>query len=140
VRDRIGAGFLRDLDEALGDQRPGDRGAEQILALIHRVGAEHREDEIAHELLAQILDEDVLRFDAELERLGARRLQLLALAEIGGESDDFAAVGVLQPLQDHRGVQSARISQYDLFDARFRFRHGSHSSILPNTRNSSSAF
>jgi hypothetical protein len=52
--------ILRDLDLALGDQRPGDRGAEQVLALIERIGAEHREDEVAHEFLAQILDEDVL--------------------------------------------------------------------------------
>jgi hypothetical protein len=52
--------FARDLDLALGDQRPRDRGAEQIEALIERVGAEHREDEVAHEFLAQVVDEDVL--------------------------------------------------------------------------------
>jgi hypothetical protein len=32
--DGVGADFLGDLDEALGDQRPGDRGAEQIDALV----------------------------------------------------------------------------------------------------------
>jgi hypothetical protein len=51
--------FAGDLDLALGDQRPGDRGAEQVLALIDRIGAEHREDEVAHEFLAHVLDEDV---------------------------------------------------------------------------------
>ena len=80
VTDRVGADRPRDLDLALGDQRPGDRGAEQILALVNRVGAEHREDEVAHELLAQILDEDVLRLHAEHLGLGPRRLDLLALA------------------------------------------------------------
>ena len=58
--DRVGADLAGDLDLALGDQRPRDRGAEQILALIERVGAEHREDEVADELLAQIVDEDLL--------------------------------------------------------------------------------
>ena len=82
---------LGDLDLALGDQRPRDRGAEQIDALIERVRAEHREDEIAHELLAQILDEDLL--DAEQLGLLARGLELLALAEIGGEGHDLAAIG-----------------------------------------------
>ena len=60
-------------------------------ALVERVGAEHREDEVAHELLAQIVDEDVLGLDAEHLGLLARRLELLALAEIGGEGDDLAA-------------------------------------------------
>ena len=93
VRDRVGADLLGDLDLLLGDQRPRDRGAEQILPLVERVGAEHREDVVAHELLAQILDEDVLRLDAEQQRLLARGLELLALAEIGGEGHHLAAIG-----------------------------------------------
>ena len=84
--------FRGDLDELLGDQRPRDRGAEQILPLVLGVGAEHREDVVAHEFLAQVLDEDVLGLDAEQLRLLARRLQLLALAEVGGEGHDLAAV------------------------------------------------
>ena len=93
VAHGVGADLSGDLDLLLGDQRPRDRGAEQIQALIERVGAEHREHVIADEFLAQVLDEDVLRLDAEHQRLLARRLQLLALAEIGGEGDDLAAVG-----------------------------------------------
>ena len=92
VGDRVGADLARDVDQALGDQRPRDRGAEQILALVLRVGAEHREHVVAHELLAQVLDEDVLGLDAEQLGLAARRLELLALAEVGGEGDDLAAV------------------------------------------------
>ena len=114
MRDRVGADLLGDLDLLLGDQRPRDRGAEQILALIERVGAEHRKHVVAHEFLAQILDEDVLRLDAEQHRLLARRLELLALAEIGGEGDDLAAIGRLQPFQDDRRVEPARIGEHDL--------------------------
>ena len=74
----IGAGFLGDLDQMLGDHRAGNRGAEQVLALIERIGAEHREHEIAHEFFAHVDDADVL--DAEHLGLLARRLEFLALA------------------------------------------------------------
>src|SRR5262249_48976067 len=115
VRHGVGTGLGGDLDLPLGDERPRDRGAQQILTLIEGVGAEHREDEVAHELLAQVLDEDLL--DAEHLCLPARRLELLALAEVGGEGDDLAAVGLLQPLQDDGGVEAARIGEHDLLDA-----------------------
>ena len=117
--DGVGADFLGDLDLLLGDQRPRDRGAEQILAFVERVGAEHRKHVVAHEFFAQILDEDVLRLDAERQRLGPRRLQLLALAEIGGEGHDLAAIGGLQPLQDDRGIEPAGIGEHDFFHIAF---------------------
>src|SRR5262245_60269533 len=60
MSDSIGAGLPRDLDLTLGDEWPRDRGAEQVDALIERVGPEHGKYKVAHELLAQILDEDVL--------------------------------------------------------------------------------
>ncbi len=105
----------------LGDQRPGDRGAEQVDALVERVGAEHRKDEILHEFLAQIHDADIL--DAEHLRFFARRFQFAALAEIGGEGDDFRAEFGLQPFQDDRGVEAPRIGEHDLLDV-FQRRHG----------------
>src|SRR5258705_447789 len=108
----VSAGQLRDLDLPLGDQGPGDGGAEQIDAFVERVRPEHGEDEVAHELLAQILDEDLL--DAEHLGLLARGLELLALAEIGSEGHDLAGVGLLQPFQDDRGVEPAGISEHHL--------------------------
>ena len=63
--DGIGADLAGDLDLLLGDQRPRDRRAEEIEPLILRIGAEHREDIVADEFLAQILDEDMLGLDAE---------------------------------------------------------------------------
>ena len=114
VADGVRARRLRDLDLALGDQRPSDRGAEQIDALVKRIGSEHREDEIADEFLAQIFDEDL----AYAEHLGllACGLQLLALAQIRREGHDLAAIGHLQPFEDDRSVQTARIGQHHLFD------------------------
>ena len=116
VTDGVGAGQPRDLDLALGDQRPGDRGAEQVLALIDGVGPEHGEDEVADELLAHVLDENVLRLHPGGERLGAGGFDLLALAQVGGEGHHFGAVFGLQPLQDDGGVEAAGIGEHDLLD------------------------
>ena len=125
VADGVGADLTRDLDLALGDQRAGDRGAQQILALIDGVGAEHREDEVAHELLAQVVDEDVLGLDAQLQRLLLGGRQLLALAQVGGEGHDLGAVLLLQPLQDDRRVQPARIGEDDFLGGGLAHRSGS---------------
>ena len=114
VTDGVGADHAGDLDLAFGDQRPRDRGAEQILALVQGVGPEHREDVVPHELLAQVVDEDVLFLDAQLQRLLARRRQLLALPQVGGEGHDLRAVFRLEPFQDDRGVEAAGIGKDDL--------------------------
>jgi hypothetical protein len=110
--DGVGAGHLRDLDLALGDQRTGDRGPQEIGALVQRVAAKHGKDEVANELLAQVFDEDLL--DPHHLGLLAGGLELLALAQVGGEGHDLAIVGVLQPAQDDRRVQAARIRQNNL--------------------------
>ena len=111
---RVGADFFGDFDLLLCNQGPRDRRAQEILPLIDRVGAEHRKHVIADEFLAQVLDEDIFRLDAEQQRLLARGLELLTLAEIGGEGHDLAAVGGLQPLQDDRGVEAAGIGEHHL--------------------------
>src|SRR5258706_16336584 len=95
---RIGADFFGDFDLLLRNQRPRDRSTEQILPLINRVGAEHRKHVIADEFLAQILDEDIFRLDAEQQRLLARGLELLALAEIGGLWSALPTVWRLLPI------------------------------------------
>ena len=115
VTDGVGASLAGNIDLRLGNQRPGDGGAEQIHALVKRVGAEHREHVVADELLAQILDEDVGLLDAQHLRLAPGRLQLLALAEVGGEGDHLGLIGFLQPFEDDRCVQPARVGEHDLF-------------------------
>ena len=125
VGDRVRPDLAGDVDEMFGDQGPSDRGAEQILTLVLGVGAEHREHVVADELLAYVLDVNVLGFDAEELGLPARRLELFALAEIGGEGDDLGAIFSLQPFEDDRCVQPARIGENDAFDLRLlRARHG----------------
>ena len=92
------------------------RGAEQVRALVDRAGAQHREHEVAHELLAQVAR--CARRDAPVrERLLADGLELLALADVGAEGDDLAAVGLVQPAQDDGGVEAAGVGEHDLLDA-----------------------
>ena len=93
----------RDLDLALGDQRPRNGGAEQVEPFVESICPEHGKHVIAHEILAQILDIDLP--DAKQFRLLTRRLKLLALAEIGGKGHHLATVGHLQPFQNDRGVE-----------------------------------
>ena len=65
MRYRVGASPAGNLDLLLRDQRPRDRGTEEIEPLILGIGAKHRKDIVADEFLAQILDENMLRFYAE---------------------------------------------------------------------------
>ena len=112
VGDSLGAGLRGDLDEPLGDERSRDARAQQVLALVDGVRAEHRVDEVRHELLRQVLNVDLL--DAEGPRLLARRLHFLALADIGREGHHLRVVDLLQPSADHRSVEAAGIRQHDL--------------------------
>ena len=47
-------------------------------------------------------------------RLGSRGLELLSLAEVSGEGDHLAVVGVLEPLEDDGGVETTRVREHDL--------------------------
>ena len=125
VGDGVGAGALRDRHEVFGDQGAGDGGPQQVLAFVEGVGAEHREHEIPGELLAHVLDEDLLH----PQRLGLApgRLQLLALPEVGGEGDDLASVPLLQPLQDDGGIEAAGVGEHDFPDV----GHGVRGSRMP---------
>jgi hypothetical protein len=42
-----------------------------------------------------------------------RRLELFTLAQVGREGHHFALIGVLQPLEDYRGIQAARIGKHN---------------------------
>ncbi len=116
VGDGVGAVRPRHLDLVLGDERPRDARAQQVLALVHRPGLEHRPEVIGDELLAQVLDEDLAGaapaglLDDAVEFAGA-------LPQVGHERHDLAAVRLPQPRQDDRGIQAARVRQDRLFHA-----------------------
>jgi hypothetical protein len=114
--DGIGAGFASDFDQALGNERAGNGGAQQIVAFVAGVGAHHGEHEIAHEFFAQVIDIDVLGLHAHQFGLGARGGQLFALPKVGRKGYDFAIIGDLQPLEDDAGVETAGIGENDALD------------------------
>ena len=106
--------FGCDLNETLGDERAGDGCAQQVFALIQRIGSEHREDEIRCELFTQVVNVDF--FHAHRLGFGAGRAEFFALADVGSESHHFAVVSLLQPAQDHGSVQPAGVGEDDFID------------------------
>ena len=98
-------------DLVLGDQRPRERGAEQVAPLVDGVRLEGREDEVGDELLLEVLDVD--RAGARLEGLLPHLLEVVALADVRDEGDDLVAA-FDEPLQDHGRVQTAAVRQNDL--------------------------
>ena len=131
VRYGVRVGFAGDFHQPLGNQRARDRGAEQIFALIHGVGAEHGKHKVAHEFFAQIVDENIAGLDAHFDGFGARRRDFFALTDVGGEGDDFAVIDILQPLQDDGGVEATGVGEDDFFN---RFAHKKYS-IKTNSYN-----
>ena len=114
VRDGVGADGLRRLHHPLDDGGARERRAEQVLALVDHVGADGREDEVAHERLAQIGDH-ALR-GAGLRGLLGEAVELLGLADVGAPGDDLAAVGLLEPREDDARVEPAGVGEDDLLD------------------------
>ena len=112
VRDGVGTRLLRDPQLRGGDEGPADRGAHEVLALVERVGAVHRERIVTSELLTQVEHADV--DCAETLGLELRGLELLTLSEIGDEGRHRAAVRALEPDEDHGGVEPARVGEDDV--------------------------
>ena len=114
VRDGVGLFLLRDVHLCLGNERTGDRGAEVILALVNRVGPDHRVDEVAGEFLDEI--EGVVFGSAGLQGLLVQALKLLFLTDISCKGDDLGVVSFLEPFDDDGGVEASRICEDDLHD------------------------
>ena len=91
--------------------RPRHRRAQQIGARVHGTGAQRGKDEIADELLAQVLDHAAR---------GAGALGLLdepvelagPLPDVRRETDNPGAVPLAEPGNDRRGVESARVGEH----------------------------
>jgi hypothetical protein len=99
---------------AFGNEGTGDRCAQQIFTLVNGVGAEHGKNIIPNEFLAQIVDENL--FGTQFFGLNPGGFQFLTLPNIGSEGDDVALILILQPFENHRGIQTAGISEDDFLD------------------------
>ena len=86
-----------DLDLALGDQRTGDGGAQQVFAFINGVAAEHRKTKSRTNSSRR---SSMKMFSGLMPNCSALRgpVRLFTLAEVGGEGHHFALIGVLQTI------------------------------------------
>ena len=105
VGDGLGLFLPGNLNHALGDERAGDAGAQEILALIDRAGLEHGEDEVAGEFLLQVGDVTLGRAGAF--GLGFEALEFFFLPDVGAERDDLRVILFLEPRQDDGGIKPA---------------------------------
>ena len=107
VGEGFGLFFPGDFNHALGDEWPGDAGAEEVLALIDRARLDHREDEVAREFLLQVGDVAFGRPGAF--GLGFQPFEFLFLTDIGAERNDLRLIPFLDPRQNDGGIQAARV-------------------------------
>ena len=112
VGDRIGALALGDLDEQLGDQRPGQRGRQRVGALVEGVRLQVRPHEVGHEPLTGIDDVGSARAGGHRPRFDA--LAQRAAADVHGEGHDLDAELLLEPGDGDGRIQAARIGEHDL--------------------------
>ena len=99
----------RGLEALLGDQRPGNRSAQQVHALVLGLPLEHGEGEIAAQLLLGV--DDPGRAGADAPGLVEDRLPVLArLAQVHVHAVDVVPL-FHQPTQDDRSIQPARIRE-----------------------------
>ena len=110
MRQRISADPLGDLHLPARNQRARDGRAEEVLATVNRPGAQHRENEVLDEFVAQVLD--VTLVGARRDGLGLHPIELLALANVGGNADDPGSrVMLLEPGNNDRGIETPRIGE-----------------------------
>ena len=86
-----------------------ERMFERVDLLIEGARLQARPDEVAHELLAQVVDVDLRR--AGGLGLLADADELLLLAEVGGEGHDLRAVALLEVLEDDGGVEASGVGE-----------------------------
>ena len=105
----VGAHLAGDLQADLGDQRPGDRRAQQVHPFVFRLPLEHGEGKIAAKLLLGV--DDAGGAGADVAGLFQNRLAIFArLPQIDVDGVNVVAL-FHEPAENDRGVQSARISQ-----------------------------
>ena len=112
VGDGVGAFLVGDLDQKLGDHRPGHGGGQRVDALVERAGLDVRPAEVAHETLPAV--DDVGPAGAGADGPAIDVLLEHAAAEVDGEGDDLDVVLLAQPGDGDRGVESTGISEHHL--------------------------
>ena len=114
VANSVRTFFFRDLHDTLRDYGTGKRSTQQIfLVFCARL---HGGDYVfVYEFVRQVLYVQLGR--ARLQSLFFQALQLVRLSYVSAHRDNFAVIVIfLQPRNDDRSVQTARIGKYYFFD------------------------
>ena len=119
VGDGVGPFGLGDLHQALGNDGPGEGGAQEIVLIL---GPHHHggDDHVIHHLVHQVLD--VQLGCAGLDGLFLQAVQLVPLAHVGGDGDDLGVIIILlQPGDDDGCIQPAGIGEHNFLNCRHSF-------------------
>ena len=122
VSDGIGAFFLGDFDEFLGNKGPSEGRAQEVFAFIDSTGFDRRPNVLFHEFFFDVHDIDF----GSARSIGFlfNGFKVVRLADVGAGSDDFGArIVFLQPGNDDRRIEAAGISQDNFFNIFFRVTH-----------------
>lgn len=110
MRDKLAALLDDGVHHGAGDDGPGERGAEQVDALVDAVGLDRGVDEVLDKLLLAV-GEDKLEC-ADLEGLLAGSLKVFLLPDVGHERDHLVSL-LDEPCEDAGSIQSARVGEQD---------------------------
>ena len=110
MRYVLRAFLLCNLDMPLRDYRPCKRGAEHICSLIDRIGLEGRVDIVSDKRLLEIFY--IYLRSASCISLLLDGLVVLVLSYISNICDYIESL-ICKPLEDNRGIQTARVCKYD---------------------------
>ena len=112
VADRISAFLQRDIYQYLGDQGTRHRSAQHVGALIDSASLQRGVDIVRDKLFRHILQIEL--GSTALQRALFQTICLLALSHVNAGSNYITIIVLLQPGNDYRRVQAARVSQYNL--------------------------
>ena len=102
---RIGSLGPGDSDLLLGDQRPGQRGAEQIGSFVDGIGPEGRENVVFDKTFLEIGDHHLFR--PGCHSFVDHCLPVFFLADIGTIGNNRAVILLGQPFENNRGIEPA---------------------------------
>ena len=112
VGDVLRSDLLRDLDQGLGHQGPGDGGAEGVDVLVQAVRLDQRPYVVPDELLPHV-DEHGVHRPVPLGA-GDDVVLGLGLADVDGDRDDVYVVVLREPVDVNGGVQPSGVCEDDL--------------------------
>ena len=110
----IGAFLAGDVHKGLGDERAGNGGSQQVAVFVAGRATHHGKHKVLGHFFAQI--KHIGLGSAGFERLFFHARKVFGLAEVGGNGNDLALVGLDEPFEDNRSIKPARIGENDFFN------------------------